>query len=118
MVGTSLEEQGFTKEVIPKHVSVKESVFPFAKFQGVDPILGPEMKSTGEVMGVGDTFGEAFAKASLGAGDILPEGGLALISVKESDKAGVSRVAYSLIEQGFSLVATRGTANVLRESGI
>ena len=118
MAGVSLAEQGFTKEIIPDHISVKESVFPFAKFQGVDPILGPEMKSTGEVMGVGDTFGEAFAKASLGAGDILPEGGRALISVKNSDKPGVSRVALSLIEQGFELVATSGTAAVLRESGI
>ena len=118
MAGKSLADQGFTEEIIPQHVSVKESVFPFAKFQGVDPILGPEMKSTGEVMGVGDTFGEAFAKASLGAGDVLPEGGRALISVKNSDKPGVSRVALSLIEQGFELVATRGTAAVLRESGI
>ena len=118
MAGVSLVEQGFTTEIIPDHISVKESVFPFAKFQGVDPILGPEMKSTGEVMGVGDTFGEAFAKASLGAGDILPEGGRALISVKNSDKPGVSRVALSLIEQGFELVATSGTAAVLRESGI
>ncbi len=118
MAGVTLEEQGFTEEIIPTHVSVKESVFPFSKFPGVDPILGPEMKSTGEVMGVGDTFGEAFAKASLGASLILPEGGRALISVKESDKMGVSRVAHSLIEQGFSIVATRGTARVLRESGI
>ena len=118
MAGTTLAEQGFTEEIIPKHVSVKESVFPFAKFQGVDPILGPEMKSTGEVMGVGDNFGEAFAKASLAAGDVLPSGGRALISVKESDKLGVSRVAHSLIEQGFELVATHGTAAVLRESGI
>ncbi len=118
MAGVSLEEQGFTEEIIPPHVSVKESVFPFAKFPGVDPILGPEMKSTGEVMGVGETFGEAFAKASLGASLILPEGGRALISVKESDKSKVSRVAHSLVEQGFSLVATRGTARVLRESGL
>jgi len=118
MAGKTLADQEFTQEIIPEHVSVKESVFPFAKFQGVDPILGPEMKSTGEVMGVGDTFGEAFAKASLGAGDILPEGGRALISVKNSDKPGVSRVALSLIEQGFELVATRGTAAVLRESGM
>jgi len=118
MAGVSLVDQGFTDEIIPEHVSVKESVFPFAKFQGVDPILGPEMKSTGEVMGVGDTFGEAFAKASLGAGDVLPEGGRALISVKNSDKPGVSRVALSLIEQGFELVATRGTASVLHDAGI
>ncbi len=118
MAGKTLADQGFTEEIIPEHVSVKESVFPFAKFQGVDPILGPEMKSTGEVMGVGDTFGEAFAKASLGAGDVLPDGGRALISVKNSDKPGVSRVALSLIEQGFELVATRGTAAVLRDSGI
>jgi len=118
MAGTTLEAQGFTEEIIPHHVSVKESVFPFAKFQGVDPILGPEMKSTGEVMGVGDTFGEAFAKASLAAGEILPAGGQAFISVKDADKPGVSRVARSLIEQGFTIVATRGTAKVLEESGI
>ena len=88
-LGTSLKEQGFTKEVKPQHYFVKEAVFPFAKFPKVDPILGPEMKSTGEVMGVGATFAEAFGKASLGAGEKLPETGTAFISVREVDKPGV-----------------------------
>jgi carbamoyl-phosphate synthase large subunit len=118
MAGTSLAEQGFEHEIIPQHVSVKESVFPFTKFPGVDPILGPEMKSTGEVMGVGDSFGEAFAKASLAAGQILPSGGRAFVSVKESDKAHVSGVARSLIEQGFVIVATSGTAATLSAAGV
>ncbi|MEM7220876.1 MAG: carbamoyl-phosphate synthase large subunit [Pseudomonadota bacterium] len=118
MAGTSLAEQGFTEEIRPTHVSVKESVFPFSKFPGVDPILGPEMKSTGEVMGVGTSFGEAFAKASLGAGDILPTSGRAFLSVKDSDKGGVAALAASLAERGFDLVATRGTAKVLKDAGL
>ncbi len=118
MAGTTLEAQGFTEEVIPTNFNVKESVFPFAKFPGVDPILGPEMKSTGEVMGVGDSFGEAFAKASLGAGDILPSSGRAFISVKESDKPHLSAVARLLADLGFSLVATPGTRDVLLADGI
>ena len=118
MAGTSLEEQGFTEEIIPKLFNVKEAVFPFAKFPGVDPILGPEMKSTGEVMGVGDTFAEAFAKAALGAGEILPKGGRAFISVRDGDKASVIRVGKMLVEIGFEIVATGGTAKVLNAAGI
>ncbi len=118
MVGRTLEEQGFTKEIIPNFISVKEAVFPFNKFQGVDPILGPEMKSTGEVMGVGDSFGEAFAKAQAGAGEALPRGGLALVSVRDADKADIIDVAGRLVELGFDLIATRGTAKVLGDAGI
>ncbi len=118
MAGVSLREQGFTREIIPGHVNVKESVFPFAKFPGVDPILGPEMKSTGEVMGVGDSFGEAFAKASLGAGVILPQRGRAFLSVKDSDKPGAVALAGNLVALGFRLVATRGTARCLADAGI
>jgi carbamoyl-phosphate synthase large subunit len=118
MAGTTLKDQGFMKEVIPKNFHVKESVFPFNKFPGQDPILGPEMKSTGEVMGVGETFGEAFAKASLAAGDILPSGGRAFISVREPDKHGIAQVGLDLVDLGFSLVATLGTQRVLAASGI
>ena len=118
MAGRTLAEQGFTDEVVPDHVSVKESVFPFAKFPGVDPILGPEMKSTGEVMGVGDSFAEAFSRATLAAGVALPTGGRAFVSVKDSDKPFVAEVARNLLELGFSLVATRGTRKVLAGVGI
>ena len=118
MAGTTLQDQGFTTEIIPDYVHVKESVFPFAKFPGVDPILGPEMKSTGEVMGVGESFGEAFAKASLGGGEALPLGGRAFISVKDSDKPGVAAVSQRLAELGFSLVATPGTHQVLSRAGV
>lgn len=118
MVGKSLEEQGITKEIIPNHVSVKEPVFPFSNFPGVDPILGPEMKSTGEVMGTGDSFAEAFTKASIACRRWLPEGGLAFISVKTTDRPYVASVARTLIDLGFELVATRGTARVLRGNGI
>ncbi|MFP6816657.1 MAG: carbamoyl-phosphate synthase large subunit [Pseudomonadales bacterium] len=118
MAGTSLADQAFTREIIPRQVYVKESVFPFTKFPGVDPILGPEMKSTGEVMGVGDSFGEAFAKASMGAGVTLPDGGRALLSVKESDKPGLPSLGRELVELGFRLVSTRGTARCLEAAGI
>jgi carbamoyl-phosphate synthase large subunit len=118
MAGTSLEAQNFVDEVIPKRINVKESVFPFNKFPGVDPILGPEMKSTGEVMGVGDSFGEAFAKASLAAGESIPNGGRAFISVKESDKPMTVPLGRELFELGFKLVATRGTARVLKAADI
>ena len=118
MVGVTLEEQGFTQETVPYYVSVKESVFPFIKFPGVDPILGPEMKSTGEVMGVGDTFAEAFAKASLAAGEVLPRGGKAFVSVKTSDRPFVAALGRDLVSLGFELSATRGTAQVLEEAGI
>lgn len=118
MAGKSLAEQGFTQEIIPQYYSVKEAVFPFNKFPGVDPILGPEMKSTGEVMGLGDTFAEAYLKAQLGAGEKLPASGTAFISVRDVDKEGVLDVAKSLAGQGFDLVATRGTAKVLESAGI
>ena len=118
MVGTSLKDQGFTEEVRHPHVSVKEAVFPFNKFPGVDPILSPEMKSTGEVMGIGDSFAEAFAKATLAVGEILPTSGRAFISVTDSDKQGAVEVAQELVNLGFSLVATRGTAKVIRDAGL
>ncbi|MCP5182226.1 MAG: carbamoyl-phosphate synthase large subunit [Pseudomonadales bacterium] len=118
MAGRSLEAQGFTRELIPNYISVKESVFPFNKFPGVDPILGPEMKSTGEVMGVGRTFGQAFAKASLGAGVVLPKGGRAFLSVKRSDREAVKAVARHLAALGFRLAGTRGTARVISEEGL
>jgi carbamoyl-phosphate synthase large subunit len=118
MAGTSLAEQGFTEQVTPEYVCVKESVFPFVKFPGVDPILGPEMKSTGEVMGVGRGFEEAFAKATLAAGIKLPESGRCFLSVKESDKPYVVPVARELIDLGFTLVCTRGTRKVLAAAGI
>ncbi|CAA0081565.1 Carbamoyl-phosphate synthase large chain [Zhongshania aliphaticivorans] len=118
MAGTSLAAQNFTTEVIPKYFSVKEAVFPFAKFPGVDPILGPEMKSTGEVMGLGETFAEAFAKAAVGAGEVFPTSGKAFISVRDPDKEGVVAVAEQLVKQGFVLCATRGTHKVLTAAGL
>jgi len=118
MAGTSLEAQDFTQELIPEGFNVKEAVFPFSKFPGVDPILGPEMKSTGEVMGVGDTFAEAFGKAALGAGELLPRSGKAFISVRNGDKKAALSVCNALVEQGFSLVATKGTAQMLSEAGL
>ncbi|MCB1857778.1 MAG: carbamoyl-phosphate synthase large subunit [Gammaproteobacteria bacterium] len=118
MVGTSLEQQGFTDEVIPRHFFVKEAIFPFVKFPGVDTLLGPEMKSTGEVMGVGNNFGEAFAKALEGAGDLLPRAGRALLSVREADQKRVVAVARELHEQNFELVATSGTCRVITREGI
>ena len=118
MAGTSLEAQNFMEEVVPKHFSVKESVFPFAKFPGVDPILGPEMKSTGEVMGIGDSFDEAFAKGTLAAGDRLPREGNAFISVREADKPKCVQLARDLIEAGFKLFATSGTAEVISNAGL
>lgn len=114
--GKSLAEQGFTKEIVPNYYSVKEAVFPFNKFPAVDPILGPEMKSTGEVMGVGDTFAEAYAKAQLGAGDEIPTSGKVFVSVRDCDKADLVPVAKELIDLGFELVATRGTAKFLAEN--
>ncbi|MBU1480122.1 MAG: carbamoyl-phosphate synthase large subunit [Gammaproteobacteria bacterium] len=118
MAGQSLAQQGFSKEVIPAYFSVKEAVFPFIKFPGVDTILGPEMKSTGEVMGVGETFAEAFVKSQLAASVKLPKGGKAFISVREEDKTGTVEVARTLNKLGFTLLATRGTASVIAESGI
>jgi len=118
MAGKSLVEQGFTQEVVPAYYSVKESVFPFNKFPAVDPILGPEMKSTGEVMGIGDSFDEAFAKAALAAGERLPAQGTAFMSVRDVDKPAAVKVARDLMDAGFKLVATTGTARALREAGI
>jgi carbamoyl-phosphate synthase large subunit len=117
MAGRPLREQG-AEEVTPGYFSVKEAVFPFAKFPGVDTILGPEMKSTGEVMGVGETFAEAFVKSQIGAGVKLPRGGRAFISVRDGDKVAAVHIARDLIELGFALVATRGTAAVLKSHGI
>ena len=118
MVGQSLKSQGVTKEIIPPYYSVKEAVFPFIKFPGVDTILGPEMKSTGEVMGVGTTFAEAFVKSQLGASAVLPEGGKAFISVRKEDHEKVVDIAQDLAKLGFELVATRGTARTLTEHGL
>ena len=118
MVGQSLASQGATKEIVPDYFSVKEAIFPFAKFQGVDPILGPEMRSTGEVMGVGRTFPEAFARAEEAANIKAPKPGKAFISVRDVDKPRVLDVAKELINQGFSLVATEGTVKYLREQGV
>ena len=118
MAGVSLRKQGFTQEVVPPYFSVKEAVLPFNKFPGVDPILGPEMKSTGEVMGIGDTFEDAFAKSQLGAGRSVPRRGTALVSVRDVDKPGAVGVARTLVEEGFEVVATSGTAQSLVEAGL
>ncbi len=118
MAGRSLKEQGVEKEVVPPYYCVKEAVFPFVKFPGVDPMLGPEMKSTGEVMGIATTFGEAFVKSQLAAGTRLPTGGKVFISVKPQDKIKSVEVARNLAELGFTLCATRGTAAVLQGAGL
>jgi len=118
MVGQSLKDQGFTSEIIPKTFAVKEAIFPFNKFPGVDPILGPEMKSTGEVMGVGKTFAEAYAKAQMGAGEFFEKKGNAFLSVRAADKPHIAEVARKLLELGYSIVATHGTAAVIEEAGL
>jgi len=118
MAGQSLATQGVNGEVIPGYYSVKEAVFPFIKFPGVDPILGPEMKSTGEVMGIGKTFGEAYRKAQLATGVLIPNSGTALISVRTADQAGVIDIAQYLSDNGFRLVATEGTARALQQAGL
>ena len=126
MVGQSLAAQGITTEVTPPYFSVKEAVFPFVKFPGVDTILGPEMKSTGEVMGVGKTFGEAFVKSQLGAGTRLPRphdaqgkpSGKVFLTVKNSDKPRAIEVARKLAALGFELVATKGTATAIAAAGV
>ena len=118
MVGQSLRDQGISQHAMPSYFSVKEAVFPFIKFPGVDPLLGPEMKSTGEVMGVGASFGEAFAKAQLGASVVLPQKGKIFISVREVDRAEAIEVARDLKAYGFDLVATRGTARELENAGV
>jgi carbamoyl-phosphate synthase large subunit len=118
MAGKTLAEQGATDEIIPGYFSVKEAVFPFAKFQGVDPILGPEMRSTGEVMGVGRSFEAAFARAEEAANIKAPQPGKAFISVRDPDKARVLPVAQYMIERGFGIVATSGTADFLAANGV
>ena len=118
MAGQTLAQQGVTCEVVPAYYSVKEAVFPFIKFPGVDTILGPEMKSTGEVMGVGETFAEAFVKSQLAASVKLPKDGKVFISVRDADKSGVVEVARSLETLGFTLLATRGTASAISAAGI
>ena len=118
MAGQSLAEQGFTREVWPEHVSVKEPVFPFNRFPGVDPVMGPEMRSTGEVMGIGRNFGEAFYKAYEGSGQRLPMEGTVFISVKNSDKRNIIMIAHQLQNLGFRIVGTDGTGAVLSRNGI
>ena len=118
MAGKTLKELGIKGDIVPNHVAVKESVFPFAKFPGVDTLLGPEMKSTGEVMGLDKDFGKAFAKAQLGAGVNLPLSGKVFISVKDSDKNGAVQIAKKLLKIGFTIIATSGTAEVLEQHGI
>ena len=118
MVGQTLASQGITKEVTPPYFSVKEAVFPFVKFPGVDTILGPEMKSTGEVMGVGKTFGEAFVKSQLGAGTKLPTSGKVFLTVKNADKPRAVDIARQLVALGFELVATKGTAAAIEAAGV
>ena len=118
MAGQSLAQQGISGEITPPYFSIKESVFPFVKFPGVDPLLGPEMKSTGEVMGVERSFGEAFAKSQLAAGNPLPTQGIAFVSVRDADKAAIVEIAATLVHYGLSLVATQGTAATLNAHNI
>ena len=118
MAGISLKDQNFNKEIVPEYFSVKEAVFPFNKFLGVDPILGPEMKSTGEVMGVGSSFSEAYAKAQLGAGEIIPKEGSVFLSVRDSDRPFVAEIAKEFLDLGFKIIATKGTARHIEEAGI
>ena len=119
MIGESLEQQNCTQMLVPSYFSVKEAVFPFNKFPNVDVLLGPEMKSTGEVMGVGSSFGEAFGKAQLGADNPMPQPGKAFISVRDADKrAALVEVGKALIDSGFELVATRGTCDFLLNAGV
>jgi carbamoyl-phosphate synthase large subunit len=118
MAGRSLADQGVTAEVVPPYYSVKEAVFPFIKFPGADTILGPEMKSTGEVMGVGLTFAEAFVKSQIASGDDLPAGGKVFVSVRDEDKPKAVEISRKLASLGFTLVATRGTAAALAAAGL
>jgi carbamoyl-phosphate synthase large subunit len=118
MVGKTLAQQGHTREVVPPYFCVKEAVFPFIKFPGVDTILGPEMKSTGEVMGVGQSFAEAFVKSQLAAGARMPSGGKAFLSVRDGDKSRAIEVGRALVGLGFGLVATRGTDAALAQAGL
>src|SRR5690606_18752199 len=116
--GESLDDIGFTEEVIPPYVAVKEAVFPFNKFREADPILGPEMRSTGEVMGISDSFGSAFAKAQAAADNELPTSGTVLVTVNEGDKPTVSPIVRRFRDMGFRIMATQGTAEFLRARGI
>ena len=118
MAGISLKNQDFIKEIVPEYFSVKEAVFPFNKFLGVDPILGPEMKSTGEVMGVGPSFSEAYAKAQLGAGETIPQTGSVFLSVRDSDRPFVADLAKEFNDLGFKIIATKGTARSIAELDI
>jgi len=118
MVGKSLEEQGITKEIVPNFVSVKEAVFPFVRFPGVDVVLGPEMKSTGEVMGIDMDFGNAYLKAQIAAGQNLPESGMVFVSVADRDKAQIGDIARALSDLGFTIAATQGTADALDKAGV
>jgi carbamoyl-phosphate synthase large subunit len=118
MLGRSLESQGLTREIVPAHVSVKESVFPFLRFPGVDTLLGPEMKSTGEVMGIDQDFGLAFAKSQIAAGSDLPLAGTVFISVKDPDKKLILSTAQKLYNIGFKIMATSGTSRFLAEAGL
>ena len=118
MVGAGLAKQGVVSEIIPAYYSVKEAVFPFIKFPGVDTMLGPEMKSTGEVMGVGRSFGEAFAKSQIAAGSEIPRSGRLFVSVRDADQKGVVEVARYFSANGFEILATHGTATVLESTGI
>ena len=118
MAGISLIDQGFTSEIIPPYFSVKEAVLPFSRFQGVDPILGPEMKSTGEVMGIGKSFAEAYAKAQIGAGENISSEGCIFLSVRNSDQEFVAELAKEFHDLGFTIVATKGTAAFISESDL
>jgi carbamoyl-phosphate synthase large subunit len=118
MAGKTLVDLGLTRERTPKFFSVKEAVFPFNKFPDADPILGPEMKSTGEVMGTGRSFGEAYAKAQAASGVTLPSRGVCLISVRDRDKPGAVELGKRLVKRGFEIVATHGTADVLEQAGV
>jgi carbamoyl-phosphate synthase large subunit len=118
MAGKKLADLGFTESVTPSHVSVKEAVFPFIKFPDVDTILGPEMKSTGEVMGIDTNFGKAFAKAQIAAGMMLPLAGTVFVSVRDEDKNGVLSAVKMLHDSGFRIAATRGTAEFLAANGV
>ncbi len=118
MVGKSLKEQGITHEIVPNYFCVKEAVFPFGKFPGVDPILGPEMKSTGEVMGIGETFAEAYGKAQVAADDKIPASGKVFLSVRDADKDQLPEIARGLLDLGFGLVATRGSAATIKAAGM
>lgn len=118
MLGQSLKQQGMTSEVVPDHVSVKEAVFPFVRFPGVDVVLGPEMRSTGEVMGIDSDFGNAYIKAQIAAGQILPKQGTAFVSVSDRDKVHIGEIGRKLVGLGFRIIATKGTSEALTKAGV